>query len=126
MENWHDLEPFTGARSRGTKSFISITARKSLTFSTGFIRDAKDQILSNQYVLLFFSKAKNAIVFEFTSNSSEKGALKMSGTINPSISSRSFFNFYKLDDKYVGKYIPKLEDIPQRGTRWVIYLDEKI
>jgi hypothetical protein len=123
---WSDLEAFSHTGARRGDAIISISERKFFTFSAGFLHQAKEQIGDKTHVLLLHSKSLNAIVFEFV-NSEEAGALKLSKNINAIVSARSFFNFYNIDAKtYAGKYRAQKENIPAKGLRWVIYLNDKI
>lgn len=139
MKIWSDLEKFSSARARTTDPYITISDKKLITLSSGFIRQAKDQIANNTHAILSFSKSNNAIVFEFINNSGIPGAIKLSTRdkdgnrnndsnhiTNASMAARSFFNHYKINtDEYAGRYNATLEMIPGLGERWVIYLNEK-
>lgn len=124
---WADLETFSRVGTKRGEPYISISPNRFFTFSAGFVHQAKDQIGNNSYVLLLYSKSQNAIVFEFTNNDKQSGALKFSKNINAIVSARSFFNFYNIDiQKYAGKYLAKKENIPSKGNQWVVYLNEPL
>lgn len=145
MKNeWSDLEVFMHVGAKIGKPYIKITPRKSITFSSGFIHHAKTQIFGMTYAVLCFSKTKNAIVFRFTENSDLPGATKISinsgatkkakennissdtAKGNASIAARAFFNYYSIDEKkYAGKYEAVLEDVPNLGKSWVVYLGKR-
>lgn len=126
-KSWSDLDAFTYTGVRLGEPVVTISARNTMTLTSGFLQLAKSQLNAMTHVLFSFSKSENAIVIDFTNNSSKPGALKMTKRGNVSIAARSFFNWLQLDsDKVKGKYIAKLEHIPDRGKFWVVYLSEKI
>lgn len=125
MNDWSDLEIFKKVRSRFSNPIIKINKDKTLRFNNAFIT-----ILNKnnkfKYVILSFSKHKNAIVFDFTNNNTLEGIFTV--TVNKTyyiIGAKSFFNYYSIDiDKYNGKYKPKLENINEKYF-YVIYLNDK-
>ncbi|HAT9591195.1 TPA: hypothetical protein JBD08_12460 [Legionella pneumophila subsp. pneumophila] len=124
--DWNDLDRFRHSGAKIGVPYVTLSKRKSITLSAGFVHKAQHQISNSNYVILYFSKSKNAIVFDFTSDKNDSGSIKMSKGSNVNIAGRSFFNYYMIDaDKAEGKYIAKLENIPNIGERWVVYLNDK-
>ena len=127
--NWNDLDDFSHTVPRTTDPYISVTNRQLITLSAGFIRHAKEQISTNTHVILSFSKSNNAIVFKFISDTSKRGAMKLSirdrdGNITAdvdqgsqaSIAAKKFFGYYGVDPvSNAGRYMARLEIIPERG-----------
>ena len=123
---WDDLEDFVHVGAKISKPVITINPNSTITLNAGFIHLAKSQILDNEYVHLSYSKKNEAVVFEFTKNSKQEGAIKMTRQINIAISARSFFNYYLIDiDSAKGKYAPELVEISGKGARWVLFLNKK-
>ncbi len=126
-DDWYDLERFKYAGAKIGNTRVTISLRKSITLSAGFMHHAKNQVEGMTHMLLSFSKSKNAIVFEFTSDPKAAGAVKITMKGNSIISARSFFNYYRIDvEKAAGRYAAKLESIPNLGKKWVVYLDQKL
>lgn len=127
---WGDLEIFLQTRTKAVGPLITISNNKIITLSVGFLRHAKSQVADNTYVILSFSRTKNAIVFKFIPDDNSPGAIKMSirdKNVNSgaNLAAKSFFAFYEIEvEKYVGRYTAKLEEIPGRGPSWVVYLNE--
>lgn len=122
--DWGDLETFEAVGAR-LSSFVTITARKTISLSSGFLHKADRQIGNSEYVRLMYSKGKNAIVFDFTSDQN-RNSIKLSRATNAQIAAASFFNYYRLDIKELeGRYEPELIDIPNVGEKWAIFLDKK-
>ena len=122
---WGDLEVFESVGVRVGRPHVGIHPNGVVTFNTGFVREAKEQIGEKQYVQIYYSKANSAMVLEFTADDSLPGAMKMTGKekAGASIGAKSFFNFYQIDiDEVKGRYIPELAAIPGKGELWVIYL----
>lgn len=132
-KNWADLEVFTKVGAQlGRIPFISITKRKEFSISAAFISKTNDFLGENHSVILSYSRLNNAIVFNFLNNkgtecvSGIKITFKQHKQKNGRISAVSFFNYYKINMETVaGKYVPVLEDIPNIGTRWIIYIRGK-
>jgi len=123
--DWSDLETFEHTGVKIKIPYVTISKRKTITLSKGFCHYSKNKILDMTHVILSFSKLKNAIVFNFIKNSETLGATKMTRKGNVSISASAFFNYYFMDiSKISGKYIAKLENIPNNGEYWVIYLNK--
>jgi hypothetical protein len=124
---WSDLEVFEHTGAKIGTPYVTISSRKSITLTAGFLHYAKEQISEMTHAIFSFSKSKNAIVFNFTNNPESPGATKMTKKANSIISARSFFNYYSIDtEKAEGKYEAKLENIPGRGNAWVVFLDKKL
>ncbi len=122
-----DLAVFKGARTKTTGPYITISTRKTFTLSVGLLRHANPEISAKTHAMLSFSKANNAIVFNFIATEDSPGAIKISFRGNATLAARSFFDYYAIDiDKYTGKYLARFENIPSLGRFWVLYLDEKI
>src|SRR5271154_2528187 len=129
--NWLDLEPFSRRNSKIGSPLVTINVRKLIAFSTGFMHFAKEQITDMTHVALYFSKANNAIIFRFGKKGDEiiltytKIVKPVPGRGNAIITARKFFNYYDIDiEKYAGKYLAELVDIPNLGKLWSIYLDK--
>jgi hypothetical protein len=125
---WNDLERFT---EKGTKkdNFPTITISKNtyLIFNRSFIKAYKD-LCDKKFIVMYFSKTKNAIVFDFTDNESEEGSREIVKTNKrmSTYSMRSFFTHHKIDKKIAaGKYLVGLENIYGMGDRIVLYLGDK-
>lgn len=130
--DWSDIKTFEEKGSRAHKSFITISERNSITLSSGFVRQAEQQILNMTHVVLGFSEANNAIIFHFINDDNSPEALKISPTPdvkkkgNSTIASKSFFSYFSIDaKKYAGKYEAFLEDVPNLGKTWVVFLKKR-
>jgi hypothetical protein len=129
---YDDLKKFTKTgvkhdKSSIGKSFISINSGKRFTLSTQF---AKESLYSREltYVVLYYSKSKKVIVFDFVSKQ-VPGALALTNikSIKKGVNfcAVAFINFHELDvNKIKGKYIPKLEYIEKLGNKWTIHLKQ--
>tara|TARA_B100001996_G_C18519779_1_gene538807 strand:+ start:210 stop:659 length:450 start_codon:yes stop_codon:yes gene_type:complete len=125
-----DLVKFTKVGSRIGDPYVTVTNSKSISLSSGFLHNAKEQMDGCNYVIIHYSKNKNAIVLDFTENKDEDGAIKITmkdgKTSNCSISSTSFFNYFKIEvNKISGRHPAIIETIPGLGPKWVVYLKEK-
>ena len=127
QNEWSDLEVFSHVGAKIGSPQVTISARKSITLSSGFLHHAKNQVSGMSYAILSFSKSKKAIVFSFADNKNLAGSTKITLKGNAIIAARAFFNYYNIDsEKADGRYIAKLENIPNIGERWVVYLDQKL
>ena len=130
MTNWDDLEQFTDIGFRAATSdypFITLTKEKSMIFNSSFCKKHGDHI-ENAYGIVFsYSKANNAMAFEFTNDKYAIGLLKISKSKKrfPSVAVRSFLNHIGVEDVICYKYIPVLENINGKEF-FVIYFDKKI
>lgn len=120
---WDDIKVFTESRSRGGDPSITITAKQAIVFNRSFMKESG--LEKFEFVVLYYSKKNNALIFKFT-NTKEMGALKISRSINASISARSFFNYYKFDKSFKGRFKPKKDEINDIGSVWVIYLSDPV
>ena len=124
---WDDLKRFTEKGTKNLDCFATISGIGTITLNSGFIRHAKDQMDGSSYALLNYSRARNCIVLEFTDDSNEKGAVKITYRGNVSLAARSFFNHLSLKPTNLkGRYEPYLERIPKHGNCWVIDLNKKL
>ena len=125
-ENWDDLEVFTSKGAKLKDARITITENCAFMLNAGFCHRA--DVIEKSHVVVSYSPQNKAIVFQFTSDGSAVGALKLiqrSG--GASFGSRSFFSYYFLDPNEVaGKYEPVKKKIPNLGETWIINLDEKL
>lgn len=123
---WGDLETFVNVGAKLSTATITINPNQTFTLNAGFVHQAQKQIENNSHVILSYSRHNNAIVFEFTSKSNNKGTIKMTRQANISIAARSFFNYYQLNvDDFKGKFTPEMLEIPKKGNCWVIFLNKK-
>lgn len=124
---WNDLERFTLKGARRDYPCIMITKNNYVIFNKGFIRKYED-LCNRKYLVIYYSKNKNAVVFDFTNNENEEGkreVIKKNNRIS-TYSLRSFFNHNKIDKKAIyGKYLAGLENIPNFGEKIVIYIGDK-
>lgn len=129
--NWDDLERFEQTGSRISTPYISISRRKTISLSSGFIHHAKEQMNGKTHVVIFYSKYNNCIVFKFTDDENENGAIKVTikdgSKSNCSIAVKSFLNYYNMDvDSLAGRYTAFISDIPNLGKLWAVCLKNKI
>lgn len=122
VKDWSDIEIFTRKGAKISTPYITISTVKSIVLNCGFLHYAKKQIADSTHVILLYSRSKNVISFNFTRNSQKKGAIKMTIKSNAHISARSFFNYYSINISESKRYEAKLEDIPNMGKLWCIYL----
>ena len=122
VKDWSDIEKFERLNTKITLPYITISPLKAIILSTGFMHYAKKQISNSTHVVLLYSRSKNVILFNFTRNNKEKGALKMTKKRNAHISGRAFLNYYSINISESKRYEAKLEDIPNMGKLWCIYL----
>ncbi len=126
-DDWGDLETFKTVGTRLSTPMVTINSSRTIALNSTFVHDHKDTFDKNTHVLLSYSKAKHAIVFQFISDPTTIGAIKLTKRSNISIAARSFFKHYSLDiGKLKGRYQPKLENIPGKGDCWTIYLNENL
>lgn len=127
--DWSDLDTFKHLGAKIGTPYITISARKTITLSSGFMHQSKEQLSGMTHVVLSFSKAKMAIVFKFTNNELLPGATKISAKYgekgSSSIAARAFFNYYNIDTSCAARYTARLESIPNLGDCWVVYLNQK-
>jgi phosphatidate phosphatase PAH1 len=126
LESWDDLEVFTSKGAKLKDVRITITDTCGILFNAGMCHKAS--LEDKSHVILAYSAQMKAIVFQFTSDSNAKGALKLlKRTGGASVGTRSFFSFYFLDPKKLaGRYEPVKERLPRIGEAWVSYLDKKL
>jgi hypothetical protein len=126
LESWDDLEVFTSKGAKLKDVRITITDTSTILFNAGMCHKAS--LEDKSHVILAYSAQMKAIVFQFTSDSNAKGALKLvKRTGGASVGTRSFFSFYFLDPKKLaGRYEPVKERLPRIGEAWVLYLDNKL
>ncbi len=126
QENWGDIKIFEAKGARIGEPKVNILASAQILFNAGFVHTAN--ISDKTHVILGYSAANRAIIFQFTSDGQAPGALtivKRSG--GASVGTRSFFNYYFLKPRAVaGHYIPKKEKLPKIGDAWIIMLDDKL
>tara|TARA_B100001996_G_C18572743_1_gene559075 strand:+ start:473 stop:892 length:420 start_codon:yes stop_codon:yes gene_type:complete len=128
VDEW-GLETFTQVGSKIGEPYITITKRKTLSLSSGFLHHAKKQMANCDYVIMRFSKKKNAIVLDFKDDSALQGAVKITlktgQTSNCSIAAISFFNYFMIDiQEIIGRHKAKLQCVPELGEKWVVYLEK--
>jgi len=125
--DWTELSTFTRKGKRPPDPFIRLSANGTFTLSAGFLDLAKKELEGQTHVLLSYLPKQRIVVFEFISDSSIEGVLKLTmGAHNYSISGKSFFNNYGLNHgEFVGKYDPECHKAPKKGNCWVIFLDKK-
>ena len=122
-----DLELFASSGAKISSPIITISSAKTINFNAGFFHHAKEQIHNATYVELRFSKLNNAIVFNFVDTQKNKSSIKLTrsaNSVNGSIAAKSFLSYYGIEG--TGKYLAKLEVIPDIDKSWVIYLNNKI
>lgn len=130
IENdWTDLDvvnvEYRNRRHR--EPIVRITPRGFIVLNIGFIKESKKQTAGMTHVIYHFSKKNNAIVLTFTKDSLSPGAMKISGKKTWHLCAKSFLNYYYINDpKFSGSYVAKLENIPNIGEAWVIFLNNKI
>lgn len=124
--SWKDLNVFKHRNVKILESIISISStdkNKLLSFKGGFI-NSDDSLAHKKSFNILYSLSKHAIVFDFLDD--ESGIFSFTPRNNYAVSLRSFLNFYNIDpDVIKGDYRPKLENIPNLGRRWVIFLKHK-
>lgn len=124
--DWSDIQTFKMKGAKINSPFIHISERKTFKLSSGFIHHAQKQTAGMTHSVLNYSEANNAIIFQFTTETSNPNALKISGKKSFLISAMPFFNCYSIDaKKYAGRHEAVLEDIPILGEAWVIFLGKQ-
>lgn len=126
-----DLEKFTNVGTRASYPYITIRSNaksKTITFTSGFLKAAKDQMKDMTHAILHYSKEKNNIVFEFTDNHKKSRCHKITRNANTgSMAARSFFNTHTCIDveKAKGKYLAEFVIIKDSklGKCWIIDLN---
>ncbi len=126
VDEW-GLEIFTHVGAKIGEAYVTITKRKTLSLSSGFLHQAKGQMDGCHYVVMQFARKKNAIVLDFKKDDASPGAakitLKTGQQSNCSIAAIAFFNYFMIDmEGVVGRHKAKLEEIPTLGKKWVVYL----
>lgn len=128
MRNWNDLILCSSCDKTKT-NFISIYKNGTLIFSMAFFRELEKNN-EYKYVKVYYSPSNTSIVFDFFENY-EEGALKISRkqTKNGfercrSISISSLLTLLNNPAFFCKRYIPILENIPNLGKKWVIYLNK--
>lgn len=123
--NFTDVCAFTHKKN---SPFVKITDRGILLLNHSFMECAKKQLSDMKYAKYYFSKLNNSIVITFNKDGSPKGSFKITrGKSFSSICATSFLKYYFKDrSEWIGHYEPKLENIPNIGESWVIYLNNKI
>lgn len=123
--DWSDLE--FNVKYRKRDPIVRINSRCFMNFNRSFIYKLKKQDAGMTHVIYHFSKLNNAIVFTFTKDCFSPGAMKISGKKTLYSCAKSFLKYYSIDDpKFIGNYVAKLENIPNIGEAWVIFLNNKI
>lgn len=123
---WDDIDLFRNSGAKISLPYVTISRVGSINLSAGFLHYAENQIDSCGYVELRYSKINNAILFKFTNVATDKITIKLtrpSAAKNGSIAAKSFLSYYNIT--VTGRFIAKLEEIPQLGKLWVIYLNEQ-
>ncbi|MEB3283611.1 MAG: hypothetical protein VKK42_32280 [Lyngbya sp.] len=124
--SWEDLREFKDKGRRFGNVFATITSRKSILLSSGLVHELGEEIKNNEFVRLLYSPSNRAIVMDFINDEKDPSAIKLSKGTNVQIAAGSFMNYYNLEPQNLaGRYSPKQEDIPGRGKKWVIFLNEK-
>lgn len=112
---------------------ITLNKRGVFILRTGFIHKAK---LGKEisHAKLYFSRKNHAVALKFYSKDDDayisfnECVAVHNAALSPCkyIAVARFFSFNFIDkSKYVGKYMANLENIPEIGEAWVIYLKEK-
>jgi hypothetical protein len=123
--DWSDIQSFKMKGAKINKPFIHISKRKTFKLSSGFMHYAQKQAAGMTHVVLNYSQANNAIIFQFTTDNGNPNALKISGKKSYLISAMPFFNYHNIDaQKYAGRHEAILENIPFIGEAWVVFLDK--
>lgn len=127
-----DIDWFVDKRARITDSFITISGKGTVLFSSGFVHQAELQNLGEpQYVRFSYYKPENAIIFDFTGDGEAEGTYTMvlrgkSGK-SGSVTCRAFFKVMNLDpEELSGRYAPEKKKIARVGNVWFIDLDKKL
>lgn len=106
------------------KYTISLGAHGGFGFNSGFYK--RENIKQYSYVVLSYDANKNAVAFNFTNDSTPKGAWKITHTHNKhsaSVVVRSFFAAHDINpEKYTGKYTPNEYIDPKIGKLFYIIL----
>ena len=118
---------FTSPGVKLAKKFITLTARGGCLFSSGFVHE--ESLSEFSHGLLAYDQDSGAILFSFTKNSDEPGAIKLTHrkSKNVSLQSGSFFRYFKLNAiELAGRYeqIEK-RSLGRKGQWFVIFLDER-
>jgi hypothetical protein len=126
QETWDDIKIFTAKGVRIADPKINILSTAQILFNAAFVHRAG--ISDKSHVILGYSAANRAIIFQFTNDAQAQGALtivKRGG--GASVGTRSFFNYYELKPTILaGHYIPRKEKLRKIGEAWIISLDDKI
>jgi hypothetical protein len=126
-EAYADREVFTTPNIKIRTPWVTIMPNSTLLFNAGFVHRAK--IKKSSHVILAFTRSKNTVDFQFTSDDKAAGALTLhhfrkGGT---SVESRTFFNYFLLNaSELAGRYTPIRMKIPKVGEVWTIDLDAKL
>lgn len=123
---WDDLETFEDVGLRLGKPYVAIDAIGIFRLNSSFKHHARVLLKGQTHIKLSYSKKNQAIVFEFTDDANERGAIKMTGRGNISISARSFFSYHGLIPADLkGRYVPQLLKVPKKGNCWVVFHEKK-
>jgi len=103
--------------------YVSLTSNKLLHFNKAL---SEKNFRNKESVVLFYSKLRNAIVFEFLENHTEDSIriYRYPGG-KLSISCGDFFRYFKINSKqYIGRHMIQVENIKGIGERWILFLQE--
>lgn len=114
-----DFEEFSTAK-KVSKPVVTLGKRGLIAFNRALLNLcglSKEDLI---YVVIKYSKDKNSIAFNLSSDTNNKNAIKISVYTQGSLSIVSFFKYYDIDlSIYAGNYSPTLID-----DEWVISLDD--